>query len=94
MNIEKTEKNYYRKTIKLKFENDEDITHLIFLKGHLDENKAKTKLIIGYMPYSRMDRTEGMRVFTLKYLCKIINSLNFESVEIYEPHSDVCVYIR
>lgn len=77
--------------IKLKFEDDEDITHLIFLKGHLDENRIRTKLTIGYMPYSRMDRTEGMTVFTLKYLCKIINSLNFESVEIYEPHSDVCV---
>ena len=75
--------------IKLKFENDEDITHLIFLKGHLDDLAAKTKLTIGYLPYSRMDRTEGMRVFTLKYFTRLINSMNFESVEIYEPHSDV-----
>jgi ribose-phosphate pyrophosphokinase len=75
--------------IKVKFENDEDITHLIFLKGHLDELKIKCNLILPYMPYSRMDRTEGMTVFTLKYLCRLINNLNFESVSIYEPHSDV-----
>lgn len=75
--------------IKINFESDEDITHLIFLKGHLDELKVKCNLLIPYLPYSRMDRTEGIRVFTLKYLCKLINSLDFESVTIYEPHSDV-----
>lgn len=78
-------------TIKLKFENNEDITHLVFLKGHLDELNVKSKLIIGYMPYSRMDRTEGMTVFTLKHLCRLINSMQFEEVSIYEPHSEVCV---
>lgn len=75
--------------IKVKFENDEDITHLIFLKGHLDELSVKCNLIIPYMPYSRMDRTEGTIIFTLKHLCRLINSLNFKSVTIYEPHSDV-----
>lgn len=75
--------------IKVNFENDEDITHLIFLKGHLDELRIKCDLIFPYMPYSRMDRTEAVRVFTLKHLCRLINNLNFESVTIYEPHSDV-----
>lgn len=78
-------------TIKLKFESDNDITHLIFLKEHLDESNIKCNLIIPYMPYSRMDRTEGFTVFTLKHLCRLINNLNFEEVSIYEPHSDVCV---
>lgn len=76
--------------IRLYFENDEDITQLIFLKSHLDELKVKCNLILPYMPYSRMDRTEGIAIFTLKHLCKLINSLKFESVTIYEPHSDVC----
>lgn len=76
--------------IRVNFESDADITHLIFLKGHLDELKVKCNLILPYMPYSRMDRTEGMTVFTLKHLCRLINNLNFESVTIYEPHSDVC----
>ena len=75
--------------IRVNFENDEDITHLIFLKSHLDELRIKCNLILPYMPYSRMDRTEGVMIFTLKHLCKLINNLNFESVTIYEPHSEV-----
>ena len=75
--------------IKVKFEGDEDLMHLIFIKNYLDDMRVRCNLIIPYMPYSRMDRTEGIRIFTLKYLCKIINSLNFESVTVYEPHSDV-----
>ena len=75
--------------IKVHFENDEDLMHLIFLKGHLDDLNIKCNLIIPYLPYSRMDRTEGITVFTLKHLCKLINALKFESVTIYEPHSEV-----
>ena len=75
--------------IKVYFESDEDITHLIFLKSHLDEMRVKCSLVLPYMPYSRMDRTEGIMLFTLKYLCRLINSLNFEGVTIYEPHSEV-----
>lgn len=77
--------------IKLKFENDEDIVQLYFLKSHLDELSAKCRLTIGYMPYSRMDRTENRAVFTLKHLCRLINTMNFQEVCIYEPHSDVSV---
>lgn len=77
--------------ITVKFEDDRDIARLIFLKGYLDDNKrgGEKVLIIPYLPYSRMDRTEGMTVFTLKYLCKLINSLNFDRVVVSEVHSDV-----
>lgn len=74
-----------------KFKNDSEITHLIFLKSYLDELMLPCKLLIPYLPYSRMDRTEGITLFTLKYFCKIINNLNFKEVTILEPHSDVSV---
>jgi ribose-phosphate pyrophosphokinase len=78
-------------TIKVKFESNEDLFNLILIKEHIDEKEpnAKTELIMPYLPYSRMDRTEGVNVFTLKYICKIINKLNFERVTICEPHSEV-----
>jgi ribose-phosphate pyrophosphokinase len=91
INSESLAINSYDNEIKIKFESDEDITHLIFLKGHLDELNKKCSLIIPYMPYSRMDRTEGITVFTLKHLCRLINSLGFERVTVYEPHSEVSV---
>lgn len=75
--------------LKLKFEGDEDLLHLIFVKNHLEELGVDCELILPYMPYSRMDRTEGAMLFTLKYVCRLINRLNFKSVTIYEPHSEV-----
>ncbi|MGL4772553.1 MAG: ribose-phosphate pyrophosphokinase [Clostridium sp.] len=79
--------------VKVKFEGDYDITHLMFLKGHLDSLRKKASLVIPYMPYSRMDRTEGMTVFTLKVLGNIINAMDFEEVTVYEPHSEVTLAI-
>jgi ribose-phosphate pyrophosphokinase len=75
--------------ISFKYENDDDLIKLLFVKNCLDEYNLLTSLLIYYMPYSRMDRIENKSVFTLKYICKLINSLNFLSVTVIEPHSDV-----
>lgn len=75
--------------IRLKFETNEDLINLMFLKKHFDDKGVKCELTILYMPYSRMDRTEGQTVFTLKYICDFINDLNFKKVQVHEPHSDV-----
>ena len=78
-----------KNVLEVKYEDDRDIINMIFLAKHIDSNKLDKMLIIPYFPYSRMDRTEGIRLFTLKYLCEIINKLNFYKVIIFEPHSDV-----
>lgn len=75
--------------IEFKYKDDSDLIKLMFLKKHLDNMNQESKLIIFYMPYSRMDRTEGMKVFTLKYVSEFINTLNFKEVLVYQPHSDV-----
>lgn len=75
----------------LKFENDLDLIRLMFVKKYLDSLYCQSFLRVGYMPYSRMDRSENNSAFTLKYVSEFINSLNFDSIEISEPHSDVCV---
>ena len=76
-------------TIIMKFESNEDIVNLMFIKKHLDEQGTESELIIPYLPYSRMDRTEGKKLFTLKYFAQLINSLNFTKVITYEAHSNV-----
>ena len=76
-----------------KFENDEDLFYLSCVKDYVDNywpNEPCT-LIMPYIPYSRMDRQEETRLFTLKTFAKIINSMNFSSVEVWEPHSDVSI---
>lgn len=77
--------------VSLKFESDLDLIHLAMIKHEIDEVGGIATLQLPYVPYSRMDRTEGENVFTLKAICKLINGLNFKEVHILEPHSDVCV---
>lgn len=77
--------------VSLKFESDLDLIHLAMIKHEIDEVNGEAILQLPYVPYSRMDRTEGKNVFTLKAICKLINSLNFKEVHILEPHSDVCI---
>ncbi|WP_339207125.1 ribose-phosphate pyrophosphokinase [Paenibacillus sp. FSL K6-3182] len=76
-------------TIVWKYENDGDLVKLMFIKSYLDDRRVKCTLTIYYLPYSRMDRVEGTSAFTLKYTAAFINNMNFESVTIIEPHSDV-----
>lgn len=80
-----------KNNIVLKFENDMDLMNLMFITNHIKNFGGTAELIMPYMPYSRMDRTEGTTVFTLKYICQMINDLHFNTVTIDEAHSDVCV---
>lgn len=78
-------------TIDFKFESNEDLINLMFIKKHINEKspRAINTLNIPYIPYSRMDRTEGKNIFTLKYICEFINSLKFDKVITFEAHSNV-----
>ena len=50
------------------------------------------RLTLPYMPYQQADRNFGqLECFSLKTVSNIINSLNLAKVNIYDPHSDVCV---
>jgi len=81
--------------ITFKYEDESDLIKLMFLKNYIDENNlgVDCDLKILYLPYSRMDRVEGYyettSAFTLKYICNFINSLNFNSVVVISPHSNV-----
>lgn len=83
----------YAERIKLtlRFESDAELMQLLMIKKHLDITHPQTPidLVMPYIPYSRMDRTEGIEVFTLKYFAKFINDLNFRHVHVLEPHSNV-----
>lgn len=85
-------KNGYNK-IHLKFENDDDIYHLFCIKDYVDSKWPNLPCILEmpYIPYSRMDRQEEKRLFTLKTFANIINSMNFAFVRVMEPHSEVSV---
>lgn len=76
--------------VSFKYEDDSDLIKLMLLKNYLDNLKFENvDLLIYYMPYSRMDRSENGSPFTLKYVSNFINGLNFNKITVIEPHSDV-----
>lgn len=74
------------------YDTDEEMADLYFLVNHLREKYEVSRLILEmfYCPHARMDRCkDNEECFTLKYFCHFINSLRFDQVRIYDPHSNV-----
>jgi ribose-phosphate pyrophosphokinase len=80
-----------------KIHNSNDLISLAMIKDSLDRLSIKfncknipVNLIITYLPYARQDRVcvDG-EAFSLKVLGNFINSLNFNLVTIFDPHSSV-----
>lgn len=73
------------------FENNEELVTLIFLTKHLRSYGIEDiYLYMPYIPNARQDRVKTSEdVFTLKYFTETINWLNFKSVTVLDPHSNV-----
>ena len=74
------------------YENDAELFSLICVKRHLDRVYSYSDVVLDmpYIPHARMDRVKSDEdVFTLKYFCEIINSLNFKIVWVRDAHSNV-----
>ena len=74
------------------YENDAELFSLICVKRHLDRVYSYSDVILymPYIPHARMDRVKNNEdVFTLKYFCEVINSLNFQTVYVRDAHSNV-----
>lgn len=74
------------------YENDAELFSLICVKRHLDRVYSYSDVILymPYIPHARMDRVKSdADVFTLKYFCEVINSLNFKLVHVRDAHSNV-----
>lgn len=85
------EVNAYTVNIEWLYENDEEMV-LFFIVKHLREQYGvkELKLFMPYIPNARMDRIKNpSEVFTLKYFCEFINSLNFDTVVVRDAHSNV-----
>lgn len=73
--------------VQFTYQEDGDLIKLLFVKKRLDEEEVRCRLVINYMPYSRMDRKIEGDLFTLNYVSQFINSLAFDQVYVIEPHS-------
>lgn len=74
------------------YENNDELFYLLLVKKHLERYFINVNyyLHMPYVPNARMDRVKNDdEVFTLKYFCDFINSLNFTSVYVLDAHSNV-----
>lgn len=73
------------------YENDTEMISLMYLVKHLRSHQINDiYLYMPYIPNARMDRVKNPEdVFTLKYFAEFLNSLNFTSIEVLDPHSSV-----
>ena len=79
-------------TIRWQYESDIECMTLYYIINHLREYKKDIilSLALDYFPNGRMDRVKlSEEVFTLKWFAKFINDLNFNSVSVFDPHSNV-----
>lgn len=72
-------------------QNSEDVITLLLLKDALDRQlHYGATLYLSYMPYARQDRVcNPGEAFSLKVMCNLINSCDFDEVVVEDPHSDV-----
>lgn len=78
-------------TVEWLYEKDEEML-LLFIVQHLREQYTVNKMTLHmpYIPHARMDRIKNKQeVFTLKYFCGFINSLQFDKVIVRDAHSNV-----
>lgn len=84
------------------YDSDEELLTLQYLVAYYRSVNTKPcikfVLFVPYLPNARMDRvqeffdefkTNPKEVFTLKFFCDIINSMNFDQVITYDVHSNV-----
>ena len=74
------------------YESDAELFSLICVKRHLDRIYPHSDVILKmpYIPHARMDRVKSdTDVFTLKYFCEVINSLDFKAIYVRDAHSNV-----
>ena len=74
------------------YENDAELFKLICLVKSMREmyKGVRIDLFMPYLPNARQDRVKNPEdVFTLKYFCEIINSLEFDTVFVTDVHSNV-----
>lgn len=74
------------------YDNEMELSYIMYIAKYLSDKRAgySVHLNMPYIPNARQDRVKDMDdVFTLKIFAQFINSLNFHSVTVFDPHSSV-----
>ena len=81
-------------TITLLWESNADIGSLVMAVNYIRDRvpyTAKLNLEMPYIPYSAMDRQINDQLPSAIYFADFINSLQFDRIDVLDPHSEVVV---
>ena len=83
--------NHGTNTLTWCYDDMSELFELYSITKQLQSKGILLRLVMPYVPNARQDRVQNEKedVFTLKWFCDIINSLNFVRVTIYDIHSTV-----
>lgn len=78
-------------TIVARLTSPRDILELVMVRDALSRfDPAPIHLVMPYVPYARQDRVcVPGEAFALKAFANVINGLDFQSVRVFDPHSEV-----
>ena len=84
-------RNTQKAVVRWNYESDDELIQLYYITQWLRAfGRNVIDLEMPYVPNARMDRLHSMHdIFTLKYFAKMINSMDFRHVYIFDVHSDV-----
>lgn len=71
------------------FTDNDDFAKLLILTHWLKEMSVCKVINVSYMPYSRMDRANGVYVPSLEPILDFVCNLNYDKVTVREPHSAI-----
>lgn len=80
--------------IKAHITSSNDIMDLLLTVNAIRQVSPNEKIHLScpYLPYARQDRVmEKGEALGVKVMCDLINSMNFETVEVWDAHSDVAL---
>ena len=85
---EDLDKYITKNKVELLFNCNISIFELQIIVDYYISNNIKVDLILPYLPYQRMDHSDGVEVETVKSVANIFNKMELNSLTICEPHCD------
>ena len=75
--------------VKILHDNKFSFFELLLVLNYYIKKNVLIDLVLGYLPYQRMDHKGRDELDTLNYVIDIINNMNLNSVTVCEPHCDI-----
>ena len=78
--------------VEIVFNNEISLFELQILINFFNSKGIKVNLILGYLPYQRMDKKNGIEVTTIDLVAEIFNNLHLQNLYVCEPHCDLTIF--